>query len=144
MSTTSKKVFIDTSIFIAFIDRANLNHQKSTQVIEFFAKQGYQLFTSNLVVVQTFNRIEKEIGTSISLDFLQAILESDIEVIYYDQQDLIACFRFLKNYQSKQASLNEIINSHLMNKRSIPSVITYDLWHNLMGTQVSSLILGDH
>lgn len=136
----SLKVFVDSSLFLAFIDRTDLNHLKSASIFEFLAKQRYHLFTSSIVVIQTFNALEKNLGSTISLEFLQIIIESDIQILHPGEQDFIAAYRFLKLNPNRQVSLVEIINTNLMSKHGVGSVLTFDFWHSLMGTSASNLL----
>lgn len=140
MATNSRKIFIDTSFFISFIDRADLNHQRSSSILEFLARQNFQVYSSDLVIFQTFARLDREFGSAVSMDFLQAILESQIQVLFLSQVELMGTFRFIKSNSHRQSSLNDYANAYLMDRQSIPHVLTYDPWYDLRGVTVSSLI----
>ncbi len=140
MAISTHKIFIDTSLFIAFIDRVNLNHQKSVTIFEYMARQNYQAYTSNLVVFQTFNIIERDLGSIISFEFLKAILESNIKILYVTEPDMLFAFRFFKSSKLPQPYLMEVITARLMEKQGIELIITYDYWHNIAGTVVSNLL----
>lgn len=135
----AQKLFIDSTVFLAFIDRANANHAKTIQIFEILEKNHFKLYTSILVLITTFGRIERDLGGSIAVEFLQAILESNIAVLYPSKQELVHAFRFFKNNSRSQVSMLEIINSKLMDKQGISSILTYDMWRNSMGTSVSPL-----
>lgn len=140
MATNSKKIFIDSSLFLAFIDRANVNHLKSVQIMELLAQQRYQVYTSSVVILQTFNAIERDLGSTLANEFLQAILESNIQVLYATGSNFLAAFRYLKVNPGHRNSLSNIIIADLMQKHSISSILTFDFWPNLMGAMVSNLI----
>lgn len=140
MSTTSKKIFIESSLLLAFIDRANLNHAKAGEMLEFLGKQKYHVFTSSTVVLQTFNAIERDLGQTIARDFLQAMIESNIQILHPSEADLLAAFRYLRANPGRQNSLSSIINANLMQKNGVNSVLTFDFWPNVMGTTVANLI----
>lgn len=140
MSLTSKKIFIESSLFLAFIDRANLNHVKAVGIFEFLGKQKFQVFTSNTVVLQTFNAIERDLGSTLANDFLQAMIETDIQILHPGESDLMAAFRYLRANTGRQNSLSSIINANLMQKNGVNSILTFDFWPNIMGTVVSNLI----
>lgn len=137
---TAQKLFIDSSFFLAFIDRANPNHIKTVRTFELLQQNHFKLYTSILVVITTFGRIERDLGGSIAIEFLQASLESSIAILYPTKQELIHAFRFLKTNSRSQVSMLEIINSKLMDKSGVSSILTYDLWRNTMGTSVSPLV----
>lgn len=136
---TSRKIFLDSSIFLSFIDRTHLNHQKTVAILELLASQNYQLYTSDLAVFQSFNLIERDLGFRVSQEFLKAILDSTIKILYAAEQDLLFAFRFFKT-ATRKASLTEVITARLMEKHGIVSILTFDYWHNIAGTAVSNLI----
>lgn len=140
MSTISKKVFIESSLFLAFIDRANLNHAKTVEIFELLGRQRYQVFTSSIVILQTFNVIGRDLGATLANDFLQAIIESNIQILHPAEPDLLAAFRYLKVNLGRQNSISSIINANLMQKHGISSILTFDFWPNIMGTVVSNLL----
>ena len=140
MAQLSKKIFVDISAFISFIDRADLNHTKAVQVFEELGTDEYHVFTSSSVVLNTYFRIEREISTIVANDFLQAILESNIEILYPSKSELSTALRISKANPGRTASLSQIINSDLMEKNGIRHVFTFDFWNNLLGTNLSPLL----
>lgn len=140
MAIGSRKIFIDSSLFLAFIDRANLNYAKAVRIFELLAHQRYQVYTSSIVILQTFNAIERDLGSTLANDFLRAILESSIQVLYATDSNFLAAFRYLKVNPGHRSSLSNIIIADLMQKHSIGSILTFDFWPNLMGIFISNLI----
>ena len=136
MINSSKKVFLDASIFIAFIDRANQNHNRSIGIFETLAREGYQVYTSSLVLQNTYNRLEKDIGFRVAVEFLQATLESNIQTLHPLVPEYVAAFKFLNLVKQAQFSLSEVINADLMVKNRIGQVLTFDSWHDLMGIKI--------
>ncbi len=140
MAITSRKIFIGSSYIFAFMDRANLKHAKAVEILEFLAHQKYQVYTSEIVVLQTFNAIERDLGLTMGTEFLQAILESSIQILHSTESDLLAAFRYIKANPGHGNPLPSIIDANLMQKHGINSILTFDFWPNLMGTTVSNLI----
>ena len=140
MIISSKKIFIGSSLFFAFMDRANLNHAKAIEIVEFLAHQKYQVYTSEIVVFQTFNAIERDLGSTMVTEFLQAILESSIQILYSSEADLLAAYRYIKANPGHQNPLPSIVNANLMQKNDISSILTFDFWPNIMGTTISKLV----
>jgi predicted nucleic acid-binding protein len=136
----SSKVFIDTSFFVSFIDRGDLNHLKTIAIFDFLGKRKYKVYSSSLVVTATFSKLEREEGEVIARDFLQAILESKIKVLYSSPAEFLSTFRLLKAGSVRKANISEIINATLMDKNGVSQVLTYDFWHNTMGTFLSELL----
>ncbi len=122
------------------INRADLNHRKSVLVFETIPNLGYQAFTSLSVVLATYFRLDREISSKIANDFLQMILESNIDILFPSRTELMTVMRYCKANTSKSASISEITISVLMEKRSVRQIFTFDFWHNTLGTTVSSLL----
>lgn len=141
MALPSKKIFIDSSILIAFIDRADTNHGKAIKAMEALAQNKNHLYTSPQVIQDVYAGISREIGVSVALDFLQATLQSKIEIIFPQKGDFITSNRMIRSNRERQLTLKETLNATLMQRRSINQILTFTYWHNLFGTYVSNLSL---
>lgn len=135
----SKKIFIDSSVLISFIDRADPNHQKAAQAMDSLARSGHQLFTSYQNVAETYIVLVREVGLSVALEFLLASLQSDMEILFPQKADLITAHRMLQANRDRQISLREALNATLMDRRGIIQIYTFAYWHNLFGTYVSTV-----
>lgn len=139
MAIKSNKIFIDSSVFFSFIDRADDNHSKSVKAFESLAHGNYHLFTSSTTVVDTYSALAHEVGFSVALEFLEVILQSEIEILFPQRSDFVSAFKVLKGSRERQLSLKEVVNAALMQKREITFILTSTYWHNLFGTQISNL-----
>lgn len=140
MALQSRKVFVDSSILVPFVDRGDVNHQRSVKSIENLARLHYQLYTSYQNIAETYATLAREVGISVALDFLQAALQSDMEIIFPQKGDLITAHRMLRGNRDRQITLREAINATLMQKRGITQILTLTYWHNLFGTYVTNVI----
>ena len=139
MATTSRKIFIDSSIFIAFIDRGVPNHLKASKAIEDLVSIGYRLYTSSQVVTDSYALLCRDVGTTIALEFFQTMLQSGIEILFPQKADLITAHRILRVNRDRQIPSSEVLNATLMQKRGVVQILTFTYWHNLFGTYVSNL-----
>jgi predicted nucleic acid-binding protein len=139
MANISHKIFIDSSVLLAFVDRADANHQKALKIMDHLARNNYQLFSSIQVVSEVYGALSREVGVSIALEFVDSILQSDMEMLFPQRADLISSYRILKTNRDKQATLREVLIACLMQKRGINQILTFTYWHSLFGTQVSNL-----
>ncbi len=140
MAIQSRKVFLDTTILIAFIDRADANHPKAVKTMETLALSGYILYTSSLNAIEVYTALTREIGQSVALDFLQAVLQSDIEILFPQKSDLISAHRMIRVNKDRQITLKETLNAILMQKRGVMQIVTFAYWHNLFGSYISNII----
>ncbi len=141
MALQSRKVFVDSSVLISFIDRADANHPRAVKAMENLARLKYQLYTSLINVNEVYAALSRETGLSVALDFLQATLQSDMEVLFPQKADLITAHRMLRGNRERQLTLREVLNATLMQRRGIVQIITFIYWHNLFGSYVSNLAL---
>lgn len=139
MAIQSRKIFIDSSVLLAFIDRADPNHLKAIKSIDSLARIGYQLYTSYQNIAETYAALSREVGQSVALDFLQASLQSDMEILLPQRADLITVHRMLRLNRDRQITLREAMNATLMQKKSIMQIVSFSYWHNLFGTFISNL-----
>ena len=131
----ARKIFIDGSVFYAFTDRADANHPQSVKVMEQLSLQGVQLFTSIQSVQDVYSAINRQLGTTIGFDFLQAMIESDIEVLYPQRSDLVNTYKLMRLNANKQVSFKQALTANLMARRNIVKILTFTYWHNLLGTE---------
>ncbi len=139
MAPITRKIFIDSSILVAFVDRADPNNLKAIKIMDDLAIMGYQPYTSLQIIMESYVVLAREVGMSIASEFLQSILQSGVEILFPQKADLIATYRMLQVNRDKQISLRETLNATLMQKRGIMQILTFTYWHSLFGTYVSSL-----
>lgn len=136
MAKASRKIFLESSIFEAFIDRSNTKHQQSVEMLNRLAKDRCLLFTSLQVVEEVFDFLMAKVSQVVAFEFLQAILESNIELIYSNRSDVSSVYKLTMEYKEKQISFKEALSTVLMQKNNIPRIATFRFWNNLEGTSV--------
>lgn len=131
---SSKKIFIDSSALYAFVDRADPNHSQSGKIIEQLSLQNMHLYTSIQSITDTYTALDRQLGGTLSLEFLQATIESTMEILYPQKADLVSAYKLVKLNKNKQVPLKEALNAVLMQKKSIGLVLTFRYWQNLLGS----------
>lgn len=139
MATQSKKIFVDSSVLISFVDRADQNHPKAVKALENLARQGFHLYTSSQNISEIYANLARQTGLSVALDFLQASLQSDIEILFPQKADYITAHRMLRSNRERQLTLREVLNATLMQRKGISQILTFSFWHNLFGSYVTNL-----
>lgn len=140
MDTQTRKIFIDSSMLVAFVDKADPNHLKAAKIMDDLAAMGYQPYTSIQIVTESYVVLAREIGISVGSEFLQSMLQSSIEILFPQKADLITAHKMLVVNRDRQISLRETLNATLMQKRGIAQILTFTYWNNLFETYVSNLI----
>lgn len=133
MAITSKKVFLEPSIFSSFIDRAQPKHEQAAAYFRYFAQEEYFLFTDIGSITETYNLIYKDISPSLSKDFLRTIFLSNINILYPDESDIKAALKTLINFQSTELTFSKSLIAVLANRRGIGQIATFDYLHSLFG-----------
>jgi predicted nucleic acid-binding protein len=131
----SRKVFIDSSVLYSFIDRADANHAQTVKTIEQLSLQEIALFTSLQAIQDTFNAVNRQLGSTLGYDFLEVITQSNIEILFPQKSDLITAHRIMKTNRMKQMSLKDVITAVLMQKKGIVRILTYTYWPNILGSE---------
>lgn len=139
MATTSRKIFIDTSVLTAFVDRGNGRHLRAAKALEVTASIGYRIFTTPAIINESYEELRRQVGTTVALEFLQIVLQSGIEVTFLQKTDLNSAYRVLKFNRTEQISFTEALTAALMQRKGITQILTFRAWHNLFGTTASTL-----
>lgn len=139
MANLAGKIMVDSSLLLAFVDRADSNHPQATRIMELLSKRGFHLYTSVQNVHETYSTLSREVGVSVALEFLDSVLHSSLEILFPQKTDLLSAYRILRSGRERQLSLREALSVVLMEKRGISQIITFTYWHNLLGTRVSPL-----
>lgn len=137
MPSSSSKLFLESSLFLAFIDRGNPQHKLAADIMAYLASHGYHLYTSNLTILTAFSRMERDMGTWMAVEFLETLLISQIEILHASQSELQAAIRYIRAANRLQCPLTEVINAQMMLRHGITDVVTFDSWHNLNATTVA-------
>ncbi|MBI3577189.1 PIN domain-containing protein [Candidatus Gottesmanbacteria bacterium] len=133
MGTLSKKVFLATSCFLAFIDRAHPQHAQAEAFFRYFAQEGYALFTDSLTIYEVHQKIHSHISTMVSRDFLRTIFFSNINILYPQEAEMKAALKILLSYPSVDLTLEKALMAILASRWEISHICTFDPLHNLFG-----------
>lgn len=133
MAAESKKVYLSTSAFLAFMDRAHAKHAHATAFFRYFAQRRYHLYTDILMIYDAHRQIHFQISPSLSQDFLRTIPYSNINVIYPQEADVKSAIKVINNYRSVDLTFEKALMGVLANKRNIPQIVTFDYLPSLFG-----------
>lgn len=136
MALLSKKVFIESSIFCAFVDRAHPKHEQAAAYFRFFAEEEYLVFTDHTSLMDAYTSIYKEISPSLAKDFMRTLSLSNVNVLYPEEMDSKAALKSLVTYQSTDLTFPKALSAVLAQKRGITQICTFDYLHPLFGQQL--------
>ena len=133
MANLSKKVFIDASVFFAFINRADIKHDEASAYFRFFGEGEYILYTEHTNLIEAYDKVFKDISPSLAKDFLRTIFLSDINIIYADENDVKSALKMLITYQTNDLSYHQALTAVLANRRNIQNICSFAYFHQLFG-----------
>lgn len=129
----SHKVFIESDIFYAFVNRADTKHPQAGAYFRYFAQEKYQAFTSYPVIDEVYEQIYEKISPSLAKDFLRGVSLSSINILYPSESDLKAALKTLINYQNTELTFKDSQTAVLSNRNSINQICTFKYLHPLFG-----------
>jgi predicted nucleic acid-binding protein len=133
MGTLSKKVYLASSSFLAFIDRAHPQHAQAQAFFRYFAQEQYALFTDSLTIYEAHQKIYVQISPGLSRDFLRTIFFSNINILYPQEAEMKAALKILLSYSSVDLTLEKALMAILASRQEISHICTFDPLHNLFG-----------
>jgi predicted nucleic acid-binding protein len=133
MAVQSKKIFIASDAFFAFVDRAHPKHEQADAYFRYFAQEESLLFTDIHSVMETYKKIYTDISPSLSKDFLRTMALSSFNVIYPEESDFKAALKTLINYQVTDLTFHQALVAALANRRGISQIFTFEYLHPLFG-----------
>ena len=133
MSTVTKKVYIEASVFTAFIDRAHPKHETASAYIRYFGQEEYALFTDIHAIMSAYKQIYDNISPSLAKDFLRTLFLSNLNIIYPEEQEIKAALKTLITFQITDLTFDKALSAVLANKRNINQICTFDYLHSLFG-----------
>lgn len=129
----SKKVYVESDVLYAYVNRAHPNHIQATGFFRYFAQEEFQVFTGYHVIEEAYNLIYSKISPTLASDFLKGISLSSINVIYPSEADLKFVIKTIVNYQNKDLTLRDTQSAVLANRNNIPQICTFDYLRQLFG-----------
>ncbi len=141
MAITSRKVFVESDVFYAFINRAHAKYPQAAAFFRYFAERKYQLFTSYPVVEEVYKEIYEKISPSLAKDFLRGLSLSSINILYPAESELKAALKTLINYQNTELTFRDSQTAVLANRNYVNQICTFKYIHPLFGLSAFSLPL---
>ena len=141
MAIISKKVFIETSVFYAFINRADSKYPQASAYFRYFAQEKFQVFTSYPVVDDVYIDIFEKISPSLARDFIRGMSLSSVNILYPTESDLKAALKTLINYRNSELTFKDAQTAVLANRNYINQICTFKYIHPLFGLSAFNLPL---
>ncbi len=118
-------VFIDTSAFIAYLNRADRNHSTAARVMQNLAQQETGLVTTNYALLETTALLQRRLGLAAVQDFHESIVPL-LTVIWVDSGLHSLGMTAVLTANRRQLSLVDCISFAICRQHGIQQVFAFD------------------
>ena len=132
-SLRERSVFVDTSAFYALLDRSDRRHSAAREGFGRLAQEGRPLFTSNLVVAETYVLMRHTLGHVVAIHWLANL---DFNLIFQTDPDDERGRALLARYEDKDLSYTDAASFVLMERLGVPTAFTFDAHFREHGVEV--------
>jgi predicted nucleic acid-binding protein len=133
MTSQSKKVYLASDIFLAFLDRANEKHRETAAFFRYFALEKYNLFTDSITLYDAYVKISQRLSVAVAKDFLRTIMLSNITIFYPDESDMKAINKIYLNDRTSDLTLGQAVMAVMADRKGIQQIATFSFMHTLFG-----------
>jgi predicted nucleic acid-binding protein len=130
-----KSVFVDTSGFLALLNRDDEHHAAAKASWVAFGNEGREVWTSDYVRLETCALIQRRLGVEALKDFYDRILVL-IRVLPVGEEGFRRAFEIWRLAGRKQLSLVDITSFHLMRGNGTVNALAFDRHFAEQGFQI--------
>jgi uncharacterized protein len=120
-------VFVDTSAFVALVDKRDRNHVAAKRLLKRIARQKRQLVTSTYVLDETLTLIRLKIGHHVAVEFGENVAKTawcrTIEVL---EDTRAAAWQIFVRYTDQRFSFTGCTSFALMQAMGLSEAFTFD------------------
>lgn len=130
-----KRIFIDTSAFLALGDESDRYHDKAVRFRDQeLLPQNYELITTSYILDETLTLIRNRLGIPTSIDFSKKIRQSQIvRVLSVSKETEEKALDLFERYDDKTFSFTDCVSFVVMQGMGIPAAFAFDQHFEQMG-----------
>jgi predicted nucleic acid-binding protein len=122
-----RKVFVDTSAFVALRNRAEREHQPARAALRRLVAERALLLTSNYVMAETYTALLVRVGRAEAIEWGRRLRASEaIEVIRVDEPVDDDAWSILESHADKQWSYVDASSFALMEREGMAEAFAFD------------------
>lgn len=127
MSTTARKVFVDTAAWLALVNKSDALHVAATERNQDLLLQGVHYITTEAVLTEVANSLARPPLRQAVIAFLDAVFASKrVTILSVDRQRLTRGWEFYKARPDKEWGLTDCISFIVMAQEGIREAFTCD------------------
>ncbi len=121
-----RRVFLDTSSFVALANDRDSDHQAARRIERRMRAEGYQLLTSNFIVAETHALLVSRTNRQLALRVIQAIERSPTRIERVTVEDEQRALELLIRYDDKDFSYTDATCFAVMERFDVDTAFTFD------------------
>lgn len=125
-SLHNRRCFVDSSAYLALLDRNDAHHAEAVLIVTWLADQRYRQFTTNTVMIESHALILSTLGIVPAVQFLKRMDESNTVIVRTRAQDEERAKQILFQYTDKDFSFADTISFTVMDRLRISYAFTFD------------------
>lgn len=125
-SIRERRVFIDSSAYLALVDASDANHDAATETFRWLAAQRYRVYTPNVRLVECHALILTCVNRSVAARFLQNIDAGTTVIVRVRASDKAHAKQIIYQYRDKDFSFNDALSFVVMERLGINYAFTFD------------------
>jgi uncharacterized protein len=133
-----RRVFVDSSAYLALLDRNDEHHQRAQATLAALADGRYRQFTTNVLIIEAHALMLAELGIAPASAFLRAVDDSHTVVVRVRAADEMRAKALLFQYADKDFSFTDAISFVVMERLDIRFAFTFDRHFSQYGFAVAT------
>jgi predicted nucleic acid-binding protein len=121
-----RRVFVDSSVYLALLDVDDEHHRDATQIVHRLATERYRQFTTNVLLIESHALILSVLGRTQAAQFLKDMQESHTVIVRVRASDEARAKQILFQYDDKDFSFADAISFAVMERLEIRLAFTFD------------------
>ena len=126
LSLRSRRVFVDSSAYLALLDEHDAHHTDATQIITQLARAHYRPYTTNVLIIESHALLVSRLGAAIGRRFLLDIQQGGTVIVRVRAADEERAREIVFRYSDKGFSLADAISFVVMERLQIQQAFTFD------------------
>jgi predicted nucleic acid-binding protein len=116
--------FVDSSAIVSMVDRDDANHPAAVEAYRDLLAQGYKLFTTNHVIIETYDLLSVGVGPGVARRWLR---EVKLPIYHVDEEEeQIARRMMTRGNGPHPLSLTDAISRVVMDRLGVTDVFAVD------------------
>jgi len=119
--------FVDTSAFVAYVDKRDINHREAKEIARKLSEEGDELVSTDYILLETYTVLASRVNKRAAIRFGEEIRKDrTVRVIQVDTELQEEGWKIFKKYIDKEFSFVDCTSFALMKREKIDTAFTFD------------------